>query len=345
VSVWTSTTTKTVVFLGAGASRASDKNLPTMDGFFGTAPESLSGSLRHFLGWFYGHEDVARYNVEEVLSYLDLAAARVPKWTGRASVRAMGPRTFKYEDLMEYVAIRLAIRGTPCAQHRRLVERLQPADTILTLNYDLVCDQVLRDLESSHDVSVVGSRLSKLRGLLGRGELFWGEEPVTLLPSETATGFYLKLHGSLDWLYCPNEQCPNAARYYALTIEQGVGGQEAGQPCRRCGNLLRVFMVPPVSTKVLAHEGKLAFLWNLALRELAQAARIVVIGVSFAPTDYELRWLVRQGNAFRRTAAHLDVVNPSKDHRLAAMNLCASAVTEVRQFGALEDYLEDRQLS
>jgi hypothetical protein len=215
-SIWTSSADHTVVLLGAGASKGSEKNLPAMQGFFGPTLESMSPELGRFLVWFYGHENLEQYNVEDVLSYLDLAQARVPKWTGLASMVGLGVAMPNYELLLDYIATRLQIHGPPCSRHRSLIERLERADTILTLNYDLVCDQALGDLERTRGKALVGDRLEKLSILLGTGS-YWGGEPMALMPSETASGFYLKLHGSVDWLYCPNPRCQNASRYYALS--------------------------------------------------------------------------------------------------------------------------------
>ena len=342
MSIWTSGADHTVVLLGAGASKGSEKSLPTMQGFFGPTLEAIHPELARFLAWFYGHENLDRYNVEDVLSYLDLAHARVPKWTGAASVGALNPQMPSYELLLDYISTRLEVTGPPCSLHRQLIERLQPADTILTLNYDRVCDDALKDLETQKGGPAVGDRLSKLSGLLGR-PAFMGGEPVALLPRETASGFYLKLHGSLDWLYCPNPRCENASRYYALSSEHIVDGQEAGRPCRRCGNLLRAFIVPPIATKAIEHEGPLAFIWSVALNALAHAKKIVVVGVSFTPSDQELRWLIRQSTALSGFPLSVDLVNPDGAHRVTALSLVRRPDV-VRHFATLEDYLEDRQV-
>jgi hypothetical protein len=45
--------------------------------------------------------------------------------------------------------------------------------------------------------------------------------------------------------------------------------------------------------KSFAQFPKLGLLWSLAHRELSTADRIVVFGLSFAASDYYLRWLFR----------------------------------------------------
>lgn len=310
-----------------------------MNGFF---LPSISEDLKHFLRWFYGHEHFAAYNVEDVLSYIDLAQTRIPKWTGTASLKALRSPMPDYELLLDYIAERLEVTGTPCSKHRELIRRLEPRDSILSLNYNLVCDGALEDLEREPDGSLSEGRLATLASLLG-DSMFWGGEPVTLMDREGASGLYLKLHGSIDWLNCPNPGCQNSSRYYSLTTETIKDGQRAGQPCRRCGRLIRRFIVPPVASKILEHEGRLAFLWNLALRELSKARKIVIIGVSFTPSDQELRWLLRQSRALSGFRVSLDLVNPETSHRATALEL-VSDTDQVRHFSTLDDYLEDRPL-
>jgi hypothetical protein len=321
MSIWSSGPHKTVVVLGAAASKGSEFSLPTMQGFFGTNTEQIPAGLRPFFEWFYPGRSPADYNLEDVLSYLYISHSRVPAWTGTDALLAIGRKTLDYGLLLDYVADRLEVPRTPCGRHTSLVQRLQAKDSLLSLNYDLVCDNALRALEwnAAQSDFPTGSRLGTLRSLIGKPGFAWGE-PVALLPRERERGFYLKLHGSLDWLVCPNRRCQNNARFYSSGLEPITEGQVSGAPCRACGTPLQLFLVPPVATKSIENEGRLAFLWNLALRELVDAIRVIVIGVSFAPSDQELRWLIRQSSALRASRIILHIVNPSMPRaRFSAM--------------------------
>jgi hypothetical protein len=97
---WVSKPHKTVVLLGAAASKASDSALPTMQGFF---DRPLSEPLRRFLEWFYPGEAAREYNLEEVPSYLYISQSRIPAWTGAA---ALGLRNFEYRELLDFVVDR-----------------------------------------------------------------------------------------------------------------------------------------------------------------------------------------------------------------------------------------------
>jgi hypothetical protein len=68
------------------------------------------------------------------------------------------------------------------------------------------------------------------------------------------------------------------------------------------------------------------------------ASKIVIVGVAFAPSDFELRWLLRQGAALRTSPVELHVVNPCEKDRGAALDLFERDCV-VREFEAVEEYL------
>src|SRR5438067_4426990 len=120
--IWSSHPHKTVVVLGAGASKGSDFSLPTMQGFFGANIHQIPDRLRSFFAWFYPGRAPADYNLEEVLSYLYISHSRVPAWTGVAAIEAIGLKTLDYDLLLDYVAGRLEVPRTPCKRHTSLVQ-------------------------------------------------------------------------------------------------------------------------------------------------------------------------------------------------------------------------------
>src|SRR5215472_15748571 len=113
---------------------------------------------------------------------------------------------------------------------------LDPLDTILSLNYDLVCDHALKEVEKQEQVTWLTSRSWKMDALLGNYSYATG--PMALFTHEEQRGFYLKLHGSLDWLICSNERCPiiildprgEVARHHDQSV---VRRRASVQWCRR----------------------------------------------------------------------------------------------------------------
>jgi hypothetical protein len=86
----------------------------------------------------------------------------------------------------------------------------------------------------------------------------------------------------------------------------------------------------------------MALLWNLALREIRAAAELVVIGLSFAPTDFELRWLVREAVTARAKGSPLTVTiaDPSPESRNRIATLLPRGAGLGRHFRSLQEYVE-----
>jgi hypothetical protein len=214
---------RTVIMLGAGASAASKYALPVMHGFFD--PDSaapMSESLTSGLSQMYGDVDVRTINVEDVLGYLDMAT----HYREYADARTLLDTTYLDAlriEVERYVAQRLEIPSpelttpgyprqdpyiTPDKTdlcHQALFRaHLNPArdrgyrSTVITTNYDLVADYTLRALEMEVWKAVPRpyrmEKLSILRGRIGVSQL--PSSDAAMIPN---AGWYLKLHGSLDW--------------------------------------------------------------------------------------------------------------------------------------------------
>ncbi|MDO9069571.1 MAG: hypothetical protein Q7W05_14105 [Deltaproteobacteria bacterium] len=338
---------KRVIILGSGASRASKFALPTMSGFFGPIP-SRYRPLFAFLKWFYPGLSKSEYNLEEVLAFVDLSRVRLPLWGEDRRAH-----TYRYEQIyaliLDYIHDRLQLPyGESCALHERMVSRLDPLDSIITVNYDLVCDQALLKIEpGENDRPNQYSRIGKLPGLLHEQNLYGGFQPPGLMLRETINGFYLKLHGSLDWIQCPTLNCRANMNIFSTNLSTLASGQRAGQPCRFCGASLRTMIVPPVASKRLEDRGRLAFLWNMALREIRKATEVVVIGLSLAPTDLEVRWLLREGLDLRQRPVprkQITIVNPSEKDVAQVVKCIPDGKYEIRMYDSMTAYVDSMAL-
>ncbi len=320
-----------------------------MSGFFSEGLDDKYHSLRLLLEWFYPSRPVSDYNLEEVLAFLDLERHRRESWSSHESLSGWSPEEL-FRDVLAFVVDRLSIPpDRVCPLHSRLIDTLEPRDTILTLNYDHVVDNVLipRDTKPKTDYPDQDSRSGKLTLLVGEAS-FMGGRPPTLMPRETDQGFYLKLHGSLDWLFCTTSGCPNHTRVFAARLERLRDGQVPGKPCRLCGAALVQLIIPPIASKRIEDRGRLAFLWHLALQELREASRLIIVGVSFAPSDFELRWLIRSalmGTAASPNLSEVFVVNPSLNARQAAMLTLPRNRATLSQYANFEDLLNNTPCS
>lgn len=335
---------KHVLILGAGASAASDFHLPTMAGFFNYNISDYP-VLKDFLEWFYPNKSIQDYNLEEVLSYLDISKARHQFWGFQYIEGFNGKASSVYDETIKFIKERLMTeKDKVCSVHHRLFEILDPKDTIITLNYDLIADRTLTDIEKDPKTGKLSqeSRMGKLQALLGELRI-WADPPPSLLSRELETGFYIKLHGSIDWLYCPTIGCRNNQNLFAVE-PSAFPEQREGNICRLCGAAIRSFIVPPVATKRLEDRGRLAFLWHLALRELVRTnCNMTLFGVSLAPNDFELRWLLRQ--AFEISGSmprKVNLVNSNENHRKQTKWLFPKGHINIVEFESIEDFLNDK---
>jgi hypothetical protein len=332
---------RTVFIFGAGASYSSKFELPTMRGFFGSNIQVIPENIRKFLEWFYPDKKSEEYNLEEILSYISLFETRVPIWFD-SQIYCLATNKISMHEILQFVQSRLSIPTTEsCDIHEKFLMKLGSQDSILTLNYDLIIDQTLRRLASAHTSEIHKILLDKLQALVG-DPTYFGGRPPGLTQRETSGGYYIKLHGSLDWIYCPQKDCPNNRTIFCRGIEQLPVGQEPGIPCRICGSVLQICLMPPIATKRLADTGRIAFLWNIALRQLVCATTHTYFGVSLAPTDFELRWLIKQSLQLGGCPDQVIVINPDQSARRMVHTLYSDRC-KITEYETVHSYLETRK--
>jgi hypothetical protein len=102
----------------------------------------------------------------------------------------------------------------------------------------------------------------------------------------------LKLHGSMNWL-----QCPNCQRLFVqFGLKEEILGRVGNEHCRHCkkagyDNLLTGSLVMPTFLKDLSNF-QIKLVWQNAGVELMEARRLVFIGYSLPHADFEFRQLL-----------------------------------------------------
>ena len=102
----------------------------------------------------------------------------------------------------------------------------------------------------------------------------------------------LKLHGSMNWLQCPNCQRLFVEFGEKSTIRNSINSA----PCRHCSdhgliNLLQGSLVMPTFLKDLSNF-QIKLIWQNAGVELLEAKNLVFIGYSLPHSDFEFRQLM-----------------------------------------------------
>ena len=165
-------------------------------------------------------------------------------------------------------------------------------DTIITFNYDLVIENVLKLLKKEYHYGVDESNSKNSR-------------------------LILKLHGSLNWIYC--KKCGPVNRHDQLITFES----EPGEICPLCkSDKIRPILVPPMMAKDKHYNDKyfgpiVRETWALAREMLSEATRIIFIGFSMADEDHFAQGLFKlsQGMNTNKNIKFI-VINPSSDINL-----------------------------
>ncbi len=230
---------------------------------------------------------------EEVLGLLDLShtSGDALLTTSGRPVDVEGAR----RDLTHLIALALyrSLVSSSAMNHRTLAGKLHEAGrlkdtTFLSLNYDILADNALSRVGGIDiDYGVAFAEDAGARA---------GRRPRVPL---------LKVHGSLNWLYCP------ACRRIRLTPnEKGVVRlvyTPETAACPTCCTTQQAVIVPPTYFKNLTSP-HLAQVWLKAEHELAHCHRLVFCGYSFPEADIFFKYLLKRAT-IRRPRVEIVVVN------------------------------------
>lgn len=333
---------KTTYIFGAGASAGSDFKLPCMKGFFDKGiSQHKYPNLWKFINIYFEGTSLDNLNLEDVITTLDLGSDQFGKFNNTIDPLFYSAKN----EFNEYILNRLDYLtldgGKYCRQHLKLLNSLKMEDSIITLNYDLVLEWSLIEAQKSYKK---GERiLDRLVTALNSSTHYWGG-PLPVLPRKyIEKGHFLKLHGSLNWYYCPREGCLHNQAFYTTLRDDTIEDLPIKQPCQACGEKLERVIVPPTMGKVFKRFPKMGFIWSLAHQEISSSQRIVIIGVSLADSDYYFRWLLRSAllkSGLKNRMYNIYVVNPNVNDRNKLTSLFGKTLFQENCFDSLNDYNE-----
>jgi NAD-dependent SIR2 family protein deacetylase len=156
----------------------------------------------------------------------------------------------------------------------------------ITLNYDSLLDKTMVSLGSREDVRVpeYGCDLT-----------------IPAARNAERYGRLLKLHGSLNWLYC--RRCSKLSLYMSgldkeaffdlLADLEVVRGLVDNTYCDRCRGALSPLIITPSALKDYRNP-HVSRIWYEAEQELRNADRVVFVGYSLPWDDVEVIYLLKQ---------------------------------------------------
>lgn len=311
---------KRIYILGAGSSKGHSKGIfPSINQFFTKAKE-LGADLKS--------------DFKLVVDYIKKISDR-NILTGRDSIdieslftnieidieRSASPDLLKIRQqllrLIQVVLIQLeeSLSRHP-GEYNQFVSMLNKNDTVITFNWDLLLDNTLDRIHilERMKMSRVGGPPYKdpkenqywqfVFNISAISEQTWKhgtfDDPYKVWNPER--GFYLKLHGSVDWFYCTNLTCRAFNKTFPLLepTEQYY--------CSECHEPLELLLIPPILNKEYRRFPFIRKIWNMAAKELTLANEVIIWGYRLPHTDFYVSWLLQQ--AREAPLKNLIIINP-----------------------------------
>lgn len=289
-----------VIILGAGAS-ASD-GAPLQGDLFRRYAEIIQreannlehaaseGEIRTFFDLFWGADinaaDLSKEHFptfEEALGLLELANTRGEFFKGFAGLQTEATRA---QELRAHLVNLIALVLDRCLRHdahthNSLVENLRTAawlnkTVFLSFNYDLLIDNALsRILGADPDYAV-----------------------AVRTPANPATAgtTLLKIHGSLNWLFCPT--CNELDIFPGEKIVAGILTDPGRMTCDSCQEPRVPIVIPPTFFKVMSNFC-LQQIWKKAEEVLREADHLIFCGYSFPDADLHFKYLLKRAEINR----------------------------------------------
>ena len=310
--------TEDIIFLGAGASASEGAPLQgnlfkEYFSFYRTQGDDrinneVDQRLVEFFETFFGIDvkhgklnNVFFPTFEEILGMLELSLNREESFRDY-SLTPDKPRIQRIrEDLIFLIAIILdkKLRGE-VQYHKKLIDRLKGEQKLsktgfVSLNYDILIDNALMDIHPDYDLDY-GVEFTNFE----RADDWNRPDPKKAL-------CLYKLHGSLNWLYCPTcislTLTPKKKRVSTLVFKP--------ENCDVCGSEMIPIIIPPTFFKVMSNF-YLQEIWHKAENALKQAKRIFFCGYSFPDADIHIKYLLKRVEINRGSTPEIFIIKDYK---------------------------------
>jgi hypothetical protein len=296
---------ETAFVFGAGASAAEGASTLTelLKNAFSKFPnDSKVRNAKHFIQDLFPVEFATWRNVpsfEEILTPIDIALSRQDEISEEWNINELSRVR---NDLIYCICRTLSEElKRPKNIHRKFVNHLSSTFldfkekfVFLSLNYDILLDNALADL---YDQGVDLDYGIEFRNFGRDWERPRLERAVLLL----------KLHGSLNWLFCPVcdliKITPREKGVMKIFTEFEV--------CETDGAQQRPFIVPPTWQKAYDNP-YLGTIWLKAEGALMRANRVYFIGYSLPESDIHIRYLLKRSLYRKREKILITVVDKER---------------------------------
>jgi hypothetical protein len=239
-----------------------------------------------------------------LLRSLWFSASSISPWIGARRLAGNGSRgtLANVRQAFDYIIFAVLERHLLRITHNVHVDLFQLNAygdvSIISLNYDIIAD----------------NSLIRLADMVGKQAFadYCCDIGTDFYVSREKFGKLLKLHGSLNWMYCPNcyrielgisESDRYTSKVLDYLYQQLPENLEhrytcQGSPCQRCATFVRPMLISPSFQKDYRNPHTVQ-VWRHADDTLRRARKVVFIGYSLPEDDIYVQYLLK------RAAAHL----------------------------------------
>jgi len=333
-----------VVFLGAGASCS--EGAPTQSEIFFRAftlklhsKRDPSNHLKKYFKYFWGIDVDSRSldkivfpTFEEALGMLELAKIRGEAFKGYYSTANNNQIAHTIEDLIYLIAETLKHTLKRNIYHARLVSNVIESVLLkccfVSLNYDILMDNALISIADKCDIDYGVDFINFTQ--IGNEEDKW-KRPIP----ERAVGL-LKIHGSLNWLYCPvcNQIKITPQEKGVTYIERNAEGRI--YKCDTCRGAFTPILIPPTYYKNMSNYF-ISSIWHKAELALMSCKKIIFCGYSLPDADMHIKYLLKRG-VLNRKKEQPEIIVINGHRKKKDEEKKAEKLRYVRLFGDSIDY-------
>ena len=293
---------KYAIFLGAGASKTDGAPMQAelFSEYFKENKDANNHlvEIKNFFEKMFGEisDNIKFPTFEEALGMLDLAELRNESFRNFSNINFNGNKgDIRYLRLclvfLMAEIIKQKLQTSKGKIHGQLISNLKQKNLLkdtcfVTTNYDILCDNALLRQQT-----LLGEITS-----INYGFEFcnYGADSNTMPPHNNSPLLF-KLHGSLNWLFCPTcntvKLTPQEKGAADLMILLETEPNQA--KCNECQSFYSPIIIPPTFYKNLSNV-YLSMVWNKAELELTSVKHIVFCGYSFPDADIHIKYLIKR---------------------------------------------------
>jgi len=296
---------KVIFIFGAGASR--EESAPTTEELLPDALNAFRNDtrinrLKQFITDFYNtdlQDSASAPSFEDILGMLDTALQRQECFSAKWNREEIP----KIKESLLYAVCNIIDRklrrsGTI---HRSFVQNLVDHQSFshdryvfLSLNYDILLDNALAALRDQKGLD------------LDYGLEFTNFGQDWFRPREDRSILLLKLHGSLNWIWCPTCNSIRVGRGKKIVL--GIWTEST--KCENDRTLQEPLIILPAWHKSYDNS-HISNIWLKAERALREAEKVFFVGCSLRESDVQVRYLTKK-SLFRDPTVPVVVIDKKR---------------------------------